>query len=182
MSRISYLTEPFEHIAMRDGVVVVALDDQRNVALVRHTLPLHGEVLSVPGGLVEDGEDPLEAARRELDEEAGLTAGTWRSMGAFVPMPRSTQLLHFFEAADLVVGSPSLTPGEAAQGMALEWWPVDEAVAAVWDGEVKLSGSALALLTFVSMPRPSRTPGLGSLGVDQGAPRGVSSRRRAAAP
>lgn len=153
MSRITYLTEPFEHIAMRDGVVVVAVDDQRNVALVRHTLPLHGEVLSVPGGLVEDGEDPLEAARRELEEEAGLTAGTWRSMGTFAPMPRSTQLLHLFAAVDLVVGSPSLTPGEAAQGMALEWWPMDKAVAAVRDGGVKLSGSALALLAFVSMPR-----------------------------
>ncbi len=37
--------------------------------------------------------------------------------------------------------------------MALEWWPMDKAVAAVRDGGVKLSGSALALLAFVSMPR-----------------------------
>ena len=52
---MNYLTEPFEHIVMRDGVVIVAVDAQRNVGLVRHRLPLHGEVLSVPGGLIEPG-------------------------------------------------------------------------------------------------------------------------------
>ncbi|MDQ1289151.1 MAG: hypothetical protein QG622_2717 [Actinomycetota bacterium] len=33
-----------------------------------------------------------------------------------------------------------------AQGLRLEWWPVEKAVAAVWDGQVQLAGSALALL------------------------------------
>ena len=150
---MNYLTEPFEHIVMRDGVVIVAVDGQRNVGLVRHKLPLHGEVLSVPGGLVEAGEDPLIAAVRELGEETGLTAAVWRSTGTFAPMPRSTQLLHFFEASDLTHGQPRLEPGEIAQGMRLEWWPVDQAIGAVWDGQVKLSGSALALLAYTAQPR-----------------------------
>ena len=149
---MNYLTEPFEHIVMRNGVVIVAVDAQRNVGLVRHRLPLHGEVLSVPGGLIEPGEEPLDAARRELAEETGLMAAQWRAMGTFAPLPRSTQLLHFFEAVDLTQGRARLEPGEVAQGMTLEWWPLERAVGAVWGGEVKLSGSALALLAYTAQP------------------------------
>src|SRR4051812_2461063 len=64
----------------RPAVFVVALTEADEVVLVtvdRHTV---GTSIEVPAGGT-DGEDPLVAARRELHEETGLTAGTWRCVG-----------------------------------------------------------------------------------------------------
>lgn len=154
MTRMTYVAEPYEHIVMRDGVVVVAVDEDDRVALIRQRLPLHGEALSVPGGMVEDGEDPETSAHRELREEVGLTAKSLCLVGSFVPMPRSTQRLHLFEARGLTLGDPDLTPDEIAQGLSLEWLPVDQAIEAVHDGRVQLSGSALALLAYLARRSP----------------------------
>ncbi|WP_051944372.1 NUDIX domain-containing protein [Streptacidiphilus rugosus] len=150
MPRITYLTEPFEHIRVGDAVVIVAVDDRGLVAMVRQNLPLHGESLSVPGGMIDPGEEPAAAAARELAEETGLRASSWRTAGVFAPMTTSTQRLHFFEATGLTLGEPDRQPNEVAQGMTLEWWPLGKAVQAVWDGQVKLSGSALALLAYAA--------------------------------
>ncbi|GAA2742998.1 hypothetical protein GCM10009868_15140 [Terrabacter aerolatus] len=64
----------------RPAVFVVALTDDDEVVLVtldRHTV---GTSVEVPAGGT-DGEDPLVAARRELAEETGLVAGSWRQVG-----------------------------------------------------------------------------------------------------
>jgi 8-oxo-dGTP pyrophosphatase MutT (NUDIX family) len=64
----------------RPAVFVVALTDDDEVVLVtidRHTV---GRSMEVPAGGT-DGEDPLEAARRELAEETGLSAREWRRVG-----------------------------------------------------------------------------------------------------
>ena len=107
----------------------------------------------MPGGMVEDGEDPARSALRELAEETGIIAREVAFVGSFAVMPCSTQRLHVFEATGLTLGEPDLTPGEVAQGLRLEWRPIEAAVRSVWDGQVTLSGSALALLLYASRPR-----------------------------
>ncbi|MER6443986.1 NUDIX hydrolase [Streptomyces venezuelae] len=146
--RITYLTEPHEHIVQDNGVVIVAEDDQGRIALIRQTVPLHGGILTVPGGGIEDGEDPLGAAKRELEEEAGLTAATWTSLGTTVPMTRSTMKLHMFAATALSDGVQALTATEAEQDLTVEWTPRKEAVQTALDGGIPLAGAALALLIW----------------------------------
>jgi 8-oxo-dGTP pyrophosphatase MutT (NUDIX family) len=93
----------------RPAVFVVALTDADEVVLVtvdRHTVGLSVEV---PAGGT-DGEDPLVAARRELAEETGLAAGTWRRVGEV------NALNGICRAAEVVYLATDLSDAEAESG------------------------------------------------------------------
>ncbi|MBR9884560.1 MAG: ADP compounds hydrolase NudE [Oceanospirillales bacterium] len=67
----------FERLALRGrgAVMVVALDEEMNVQLIReYAAGLHDYVLTLPKGLIDPGEDSLQAANRELQEEVGFGA------------------------------------------------------------------------------------------------------------
>lgn len=134
------------HQSTEDGAVTVAEDDQGRIALVRYSNYVHGELLTPPGGSLEPGEDPLQAAQRELREEAGITAAHWTRLGEAALTTRCTARLHIYAARGLTIGRQQLTSTEA--GMAVEWWPLAEAVAAAIDSRLLLSGAALSVLLY----------------------------------
>ena len=97
-----------------DSVIIVAVEDDR-IVLVRQTRAgAGGSTLELPAGCLEDGESAEEAAARELAEECGLAAGSWRKLGSFWAAPDySTEYVHVFEAGDLrEVGSTGLDEDE----------------------------------------------------------------------
>jgi ADP-ribose pyrophosphatase len=83
-------------------VSIVAVDGGLIVA-VRQTRAGAGErTLELPAGSIEEGESPEECAGRELAEECGLEAGSWRKLGSFWSAPDySTEYVHAFEATAL---------------------------------------------------------------------------------
>jgi ADP-ribose pyrophosphatase len=97
-----------------ETVIVVAVEDDE-IVLVRQSRPgADGRTLELPAGCLEEGETPEEAAVRELEEECGLAAGSWRRLGSFWAAPAySTELVHVFEATELLeIGSPGLDEDE----------------------------------------------------------------------
>jgi 8-oxo-dGTP pyrophosphatase MutT (NUDIX family) len=71
-----------------DWVNVIAVTDKGNVALIRQYRHGTREVtVEIPGGMVEQNEPPLQAARRELAEETGYTAEHWEQIGVVEPNP-----------------------------------------------------------------------------------------------
>jgi ADP-ribose pyrophosphatase len=88
----------FEVLASPDTVAVLALTEAGQVVLVREFRPGPEEVLDeLPGGVVDDGETPLDAARRELLEETGYE-GHLRPAGSHWRGAYSTHEKHTFVA------------------------------------------------------------------------------------
>jgi ADP-ribose pyrophosphatase len=77
--------DDYYQVALPDFVVLVAVTpDDRAVMLKGYKHGVRQECLTFPGGLLEPGEDPEEAARRELVEETGFVCEDIASLGAFV--------------------------------------------------------------------------------------------------
>ena len=98
------LREVVEHPG---GVCIAALTAERDLLMVRqYRYPFAEETLELPAGKLDGRDaDPLEAGRRELKEETGATARTWRSLGKLYPTPGiCTEVDHLYLATDLSFG------------------------------------------------------------------------------
>lgn len=92
-----------EIVEHRGGVAVIALTDQDELYLVRqYRYALGRELLEIPAGKLEPGEIPAEAIRRELEEEIGVIAKCWHSLGYIIPTcGYCSEKIHLFLARDL---------------------------------------------------------------------------------
>ncbi|MEU6278075.1 NUDIX domain-containing protein [Streptomyces populi] len=131
--------------SLRDASVVVARDENDLVALLSAGLPTHdGVYLFLRGGRREDGGGPLECARRERREEAGVSAESWRPLGSHAITLKSPARVHLFEARHLPLGAREPTARE--QDFQLMWWPMQEALHALREERFLLPAGPLALL------------------------------------
>ena len=134
-------------IAVRDVVVhpgavgVAAIDEDDRILLIRQFRhPVGGYLLELPAGLRDvPGEPPLETARRELAEEAGLTATQWHVLVDFFNSPGgSTEAFRCYLARGLTRlpgGRPHTGEAEEAD-LPQAWVPLDDAVGAVLAGDL----------------------------------------------
>jgi ADP-ribose pyrophosphatase len=113
-----------EVVRHKGAVAIVAVDRHRRVWLVRQLREAaRTELLELPAGVVEPGEEPLATARRELKEECGLEGGEWRELGAFYTSPGfSDEKVFVFCAEELDEGEPDPDEGEDVE---VVHWPVD---------------------------------------------------------
>ena len=98
-----------EIVHHRDAVAIVAVDREDQVVLVRQPRPaIRKHLLELPAGLLEEGEVPLDCARRELREETGMHGGEWSKLAAFFMTPGfCDERMHVFLARGVEDGPAS---------------------------------------------------------------------------
>jgi ADP-ribose pyrophosphatase len=113
------------------AVVVLAENQQREIAVVRQYRHAIGAWLSeLPAGRIERGEDRLAAAQRELDEEVGVRATHWLSLGCFFPAPGfCSEQIEIFWARGITPSGAARRAHDADEEIAVAWRPPAEAEA-----------------------------------------------------
>lgn len=127
------------------GAAIVAIDSSGRVCLIRqYRHAAGGWVWELPAGKLEPQEPPLETARRELSEEAGTTAQSWRSLGIYVSSPGVfTEIVHLYLARGL--DSVKMTH-EAGELIEVHWIELEDAAARALHGDINDGKTALGLL------------------------------------
>lgn len=147
------------------AVAVLALDDDGRLLLVRQwRIPAGRAMLEIPAGTldVHDGvtEDPDVAARRELEEETGHRATTWRKLASFWTAPGfASELMHLYLATGIAGadGDDRLTPDEDER-LELRHLTLDEALALLDGGGITDAKSILGVLWLDRLRRTGELP------------------------
>jgi ADP-ribose diphosphatase len=135
-----------EIVERADAVAIVAVDVDGRLVLVRQPREAtRQQLVELPAGVADEGEEPLATAKRELAEETGLHGGTWRPGPSFFSTPGySRERVHLFVADGLEEGEPSPDEGEEIEVVR---WSAAEVEARL--GELEDSKTLIGALLFL---------------------------------
>jgi 8-oxo-dGTP pyrophosphatase MutT (NUDIX family) len=118
------------------GAAVVALEADERICLLRQFRhAAQAWLWELPAGKIDNREPPLDTAHRELEEEAGVQAAEWRSLGDYYSSPGVfTEVVHLFLATRL---TPLALRPEAHEVFEVHWLPLEDALRMARDGEIR---------------------------------------------
>ncbi len=136
-----------EVVEHRPAVAIVPMDSENNVLLVRqYRHPAKSDLLEVPAGVIEIGEEPEIAAIRELREEVGYTSGDRRLLFGFWTSPGFTdEYIYGYLAKDLVEGK---LPRDFDEDISVEKIPVRRIQKLIRLGEIQDAKSIALLMSL----------------------------------
>jgi ADP-ribose pyrophosphatase len=139
---------PYYSLRLPDYASVVALTEDQQVLVVRQYRPaLERYTLELPSGIVDPGETPLEAARRELLEETGYQAAAIEDLGPTLP---DTGRLGNRIFTCFAAGVKRIPEHTAEEGIEVMTWPLDQLAHAIRDGSfdhsLHVAGILLAMV------------------------------------
>ncbi len=130
------------------AVVIVPVDGEGRFLWVKqHRYAAGRDLLELPAGTLEAGEEPEACARRELAEETGFAAAAWRRLGGFFSAPGfCTEYLHAFLATDL---TPKSAEGDEDEELEVVPLSLDESLDRIDAGEVEDAKSIASILLYL---------------------------------
>ncbi len=129
------------------AVVIVPLLEENRVCLIRNERVAVGKTLiELPAGTIDPPERPAATAIRELQEETGFTAATWRELPGFYMSPGIlSERMHVYVAQGLSAGEHAREEGENIDNFIVPW---EEALRLAERGEIEDSKTLCALLMW----------------------------------
>ncbi|GAA1253025.1 ADP-ribose pyrophosphatase [Microbacterium phyllosphaerae] len=129
-----------QYVAHTGAVAILALDADGRVLLIQqYRHPIRHRDWELPAGLLDvAGEEPVEAARRELAEEADLVAAHWEPLVSSWTTPGGNdEAIHVFLATGISTAPAAHAREDEEADIRVEWVPLDAAVRAVLDGRMR---------------------------------------------
>jgi ADP-ribose pyrophosphatase len=143
----------FDLVQHSDSITVLPVDEEGRILFVRqYRVGAQADLLELPAGVMEAGEDPLECARRELREETGHDCRQMVKLGAAYLTPGyCTEFMHFYLAQDLFVSPLAQDEDEFLN---LEAFPIEDVYAMARAGSLQDSKTLAALMLAQPYLRP----------------------------
>ena len=140
-------TSTREVVHHNGGACILPVDEAGNVYLVRQFRYAIGEeIWELPAGKLEAGEDPFEAAKRELGEECGLTADHFTDLGVVYPtVGYDSERIYIWAATGLHPAAQHLDEDEFLDVVKM---PLEKALALVLDGTIRDSKTQVGLMKY----------------------------------
>ena len=140
-------TSTREVVHHHGGACILPVDEAGNVYLVRQFRYAIGEeIWELPAGKLEAGEDPFEAAKRELGEECGLTADHFEDLGVVYPtVGYDSERIYIWAATGLHRAAQHLDEDEFLDVVKM---PLEKALALVLDGTIRDSKTQVGLMKY----------------------------------
>lgn len=137
-----------EVVGSVDAVAVVAVTENREVLMVRqYRYPTGQELLEIPAGKIEPGEQALGCAQRELEEETGYRAVNWRYLYRFYTSPGfCTEQIHLYLAYDLTAHNQNPDQDEFIEVIKV---PLEEALQMAESNKICDAKTIIGLLAAV---------------------------------
>ena len=131
----------------RGSAVIFAVDDKKRILLVRqYRLPARDYLWEIPAGRLDAGEKPLQAARRELAEETGYKAKTWKKLASYYPSPGFVEeKMHIYLATDLKAGTATPMEDERIE---VQWMKAKELDEQIREGKVQDGKTLIGFLIW----------------------------------
>ncbi|GAA1842618.1 NUDIX domain-containing protein [Brevibacterium marinum] len=151
-------------MAHNGAVAIACVDEQERILLIQqYRHPVRARLWEVPAGLLDvPGEAPIDAAERELAEEADLRAGRWEVLTDSCLTPGgSSESIRLYLARDLelIADEDRHARSEEEAGFRFRWAGLDEALDAVGAGEITNSIAQLAILQVARILRAEAAGG-----------------------
>jgi ADP-ribose pyrophosphatase len=129
------------------SAVMMAVDDKKRVLLVRqYRLPAAKDLWELPAGRLDPGEKPLQAAKRELQEETGYTAGKWTKLVSYWASPGFVaERMTIFLAEDLTAGEATPMEDERIE---TRWFKRKELARMIAAGEIEDAKTMVGFLMW----------------------------------
>lgn len=138
--------EAARELVLHNGAAaIVPVDGEGKILFVRqYRHPAQEEVLEIPAGTLEKGEDPLECAQRELEEETGYIGRMFTHLTSmYTAIGFCTEVIHIYLAEELTESTQNLDEDEF---VVVERYTLEEAVKMIFDGTLKDSKTISGIL------------------------------------